>query len=616
MLSPETDRKVTVMCYFGSDNALSPLLISQVKAIKDAGYEDHTDVLVRFDPNEPSAPTRVYHVNAKRRALATPDENGERSLIGDGNNPFVRNMAEDIIDPDRIEESTSRPFSNAMRKELKNGENLSATDSLRNFIGYSLENYPADHYILFLIGHGMIVGNDAFLPDDNPNTGISLVQLADILREFNKSDGKLELVGLHSCSMSSVEIAYQLKGIANYVMASQGTSFVGSWPYRQLLKKIFATVHDAFDTSRSTGNPPAIDIQQLVEKLYSLSLYNSTDFMLAGYCADMTLCNLRPDLVDGLTTSLRTLINLLTDATGTIPTDGKGISTVAQNGNKDPIKDLIVSLIGKAHAESQSFWGESYTDLYDFCDCLQTACQSVNKAVANEALTGLVSACAAVKGKLGTVASGDRAERFNSLVVRQEFFGWKYQYSHGLSIYFPWAEPLEVENVTETPVTIERRPGQKSVAAEGTPAARSIMERYQDYEFTQVFKKEGLSWFDFLNAYFNSTQRKLRTEDVPAPVLSLFEFAGPGEVATLNTTAATSFLDHKASGEQGSGDNKPVPSIGSDCGCSSIKNFHTKSAGNGRRIKAFSISAGALRAFKEPEQQPAGAGAAQKAYAD
>ena len=58
--SVNKDRKVTVMCFFASDNALSPLLISQLKSIKDAGYEQNTDVLVRFDPNEESAPTRIY----------------------------------------------------------------------------------------------------------------------------------------------------------------------------------------------------------------------------------------------------------------------------------------------------------------------------------------------------------------------------------------------------------------------------------------------------------------------------------------------------------------------------------------------------------------------------
>jgi hypothetical protein len=581
--SDGTGRKVTVMCFFGSDNNLSPLLISQVKAIKEAGYEPHTDVLVRFDPNERSAPTRLYHVNAKRREL---DDKNNHVLIGDDRNPFVRNMAEDIVDPKSIAMSDSKPCSKEMKKELETSEDdeVDAVQSLDNFVGYCLENYPADHYLLFLTGHGMIVGNDAFLPDDTSRTGISLTQLGTVLSKFKDFPGALELVGLHSCSMSSVEIAYELKGIANYVIGSQGTSFVGSWPYRQLLKKIFAVVDDAKDGP--------IEIKELVEKLFSLSLYNSSDFMMAGYSADMSLCNLSPGLIDAFTLSMQELIKLLIAA---MPA-GSQIS--GQNGDRDPIKDLIVSLVTKAHSESQSYWGENYTDLYDFCDCLTQACDRITQVVPNEAVTALRTASNNVKGKLETIPSPDRNRRFDNLVVRSEYFGWKFQYSHGLSIYFPWSEPLEVENVTETPSTVVRQPGQSSVATKAK--SDSTMERYRGYKFNQAFKP-GPSWFDFLKAYFECTQRQLRNGQPRADVLRLFELAAPGEVTELNTTAATSFLDgpppdHKTGGAEGTSDGQN----------SSIKNFHTKSDGNGRRIRSFSISPGALRAFKKPESDAAG----------
>jgi len=566
-------RKVTVMCFFGSDNDLSPLLISQVKAIKDAGYEPHTDVLVRFDPNERSAPTRLYHVNAKRREC---DKENNHVSIGDGRNPFVRNMAEDIVDPALI--SDSKPSSQGMKKELETGDNheISAAKSLENFVGYCLENYPAEHYFLFLIGHGMIVGNDAFLPDDNPSTGISLPELGDILRKFKNFPGALELVGLHSCSMSSVEIAYELKGIANYVIGSQGTSNVGSFPYRQLLKKIFAVVDDA-----KNG---AIDIKQLVEKLFSLSLYNATDFMMAGYSADMSLCNLSPGLIDDFTVSLQKLIRLLIAA---MPA-GEQLS--AQNGDRDPIKDLIVSLVTEAHSESQSYWGESYTDLYDFCDCLTQACDRLTKVGENETVKALGAASNEVKGKLETNPALDRDKRFSNLVVRSEYFGWKFQYSHGLSIYFPWSEPLEVENVTETPSTVGRQPGQSNV----TKANSVTMERYRAYEFNKAFTS-GPSWFDFLQAYFKCTQRQLRNGEPPADVLRLVDLSAPSEVAVLHSTAAASFLDGKTGGNEGVSDGQN----------SSIKNFHTRSDGNDRRIRSFSISPGALRAFKKPELRPA-----------
>ncbi|HUS09445.1 MAG TPA: clostripain-related cysteine peptidase [Pyrinomonadaceae bacterium] len=574
--SVKSDRKVTVMCFFASDNNLSPLLISQVKAIKDAGYEENTDVLLRFDPNEPSAPTRVYHVNNKRR------EAGRRTVIGDGENPFVRNMAEDIIDPNEIDIS-SKPKSAALKNELTGDVELSPFESLQNFIAYSLENYPAKHYVLFLIGHGMIVGNDAFLPDDNPNGGISLKQLEEILKPFKTEDGgsTLELLGLHSCSMSSVEIACQLQGLANYMIAQQATSFVGSWPYRQLLKRIFRTVDEAKDNDLND-----LDIQKLVEKLYLLSLYNSTDFMMAGYSSEMALCNLRPDVVKGLTESLQRLIYLLIDALGRAP-DGNVSTASSQNGDKDPVKELIVSLVGRAHSESQSYWGERYTDLYDFCDCLGKACQSVNRALVSDQLKEVIAACEQIKKKLETVSSDERLKRFENLVVRSEYFGGQFQHSHGLSIYFPWSEPLEVENVEAPPVTAARQPGTKRAVQ---PPLQSIMDRYQEYKFTEAFDS-GFAWSDFLRSYFAGTQRSLRNDQPSAEVLRMVGLNGQAEVASTSAAAVTSFLpggDHKSTGEQG------------DCSCPSIKNFHTEPGRNGLRIRAFSISAGALKAFKEP----------------
>lgn len=595
-------KKMTVMCFFGSDNALSPLLISQVKAIKDAGFEKNTNLIVRFDPNEPTAPTRLYNVNAKRLKAAI-DANQEPVLIGDGPNPYVRNMAEDIIEADKIK-TEDRPMSKAMQDELNmvHGQELEAFESLRNFVGYCIESHPAEQYILFLIGHGMIVGNDAFLPDDNPNSGISLEQLSEILAQFRDSGGSLELLGLHSCSMSSVEIAYQLKGIANYLIASQGPSFVGSWPYRQLLKKILDTVHET-PGARLTSDA----VQQLVEKLYLLSLYNSTDFMMAGYSSDIALCNLQPAIIDDLTGSLEKLTTLFMDALGSRRTDGS--YPEIKNGQRAAIRNVVLGLISKAHAESQSYWGESYTDLYDFCDCLLKSCEKTSKALPEGCMEPLMAACTEVRNKLETLTgetnpseseTKKRRKRFNRLVVRSEYFGWKFQYSHGLSVYFPWAEPLDCENISGVPFVppAQPKPGDPRVSTNGGPQ-ESIMARYQAYEFTRAFEN-GPSWFDFLNAYFARTQRELRNGKPPADVLRLVGLDGASEFEQAKAATIGAFLDHKAVGEQGPGDNKPTASVGIDNTRSSIKNFFTEKGRNKRKIRAFSISPGAVKAFKEP----------------
>ena len=64
------DKEWTVMIFFAGDNSLSPLIVSQLKAIKDAGFHQDVDVLVHFDSNEAGVPTRIFDVNRERKEEA------------------------------------------------------------------------------------------------------------------------------------------------------------------------------------------------------------------------------------------------------------------------------------------------------------------------------------------------------------------------------------------------------------------------------------------------------------------------------------------------------------------------------------------------------------------
>ncbi len=576
-------KKMTVMCFFGSDNPLSPLIVSQLKAIKDAGYQADTDVLVYFDPNEKSARTRIYHVNNSRKEQLIA-AGKEANAIGDGENPFVRNMMEDNVDPEFIDESKGEG-SSGMKNALLGIQEPEAVTALQNFIGYSLENHPAEHYLLFLIGHGMIVGNDAFLPDEDPDSAISLIELEEILKTFSTDKGgTLELVGMHSCSMSGIEVAYQLKDVARYMIASQGTSFVGSLPYRQLLKKVFHEVKLAKEENRK------INIDRLVEKIYSLSLYNSTDFMIAGYSSELALCNLQK--IDALTPTLEAFVQLL-----------KG----GLNNGYGPLTELIVN----AHWKAQAYWGDEYTDLCDFCRCLMEGCDkrieplrpllprdSETPSAAAKGIQALVQELEAVKKIAGELAdqlevnrSGKRKERFAKLVVRSEHFGWKNQFSHGLSVYFPWSEPLDVEATSDVPMKRSQRLKQD----ESVKRHERIMHNYENYKFSTELA--GNSWWDFLKLYFDKTERPSRLDEFGKEKLKEVGF-DESEFTALVGVAEGSFdwegtldpIDHKSSSAQGPG-----------CSCPSIKNFKTGYDRNGRKVKGFSISPGALRAFKKFE---------------
>ena len=576
----------TLMFFFASDNPLAPLLVSQLKAIKDAGFQEHTEVLVYFDPMEKGCPTEIYNVNSRRKAYALKQWKKDRaypkSSIGDGNDSYIRKMKGDEVN--------SRYFSPAMRKAMANPSQTPADEMLGYFIDYALTNHKARNYMLFLCGHGLMVGRDMFLPDDDPVSAISLEQLQKIMRRFKQGKTTpLQLLSLHSCSMSSIEVAYQLRGTANYVMAHQGPAFANSWPYRQLLKKILNTIErekrgaegrERQDEEAITNRQ--IDVERLVEKLYYHCLHNATDFLSAGYSADLALCSLQENKLSRIKKPLQNLVGRLKE------------NLYA----KSPIMDLILL----AHWESQSFWEENHTDLYDFCLCLRKRCNDMQSTLATvrvtrgklvTALGDVKNACDEVIKVLSIIKSPERSERFKGLVIHADNFGNKYQYARGLSVYFPWCEPLDDD---EPPI----RPNDETRPMP-TPRNQRITQKYQRYDFNADLGAD--SWWSFLDLYFKETKRLSRKFEPEEKISDQLREVDLTETNPLVNIAETSFnsggtLSHRTP-EVGT----RTPETGASCTCPTIKNYPTTFDKKfpRRKIKEFSITPGALRAFR-PEK--------------
>ncbi len=485
----ETKNDWTVMFFFAGDNHLSPSMISQLKAIKDAGFQKNTTVLIYFDPNERGSRVSIFEVNRKRKT-EKPDL---PTVIGEGFTPFVANLTDDDIND-------------------SNGAHITddAGQALRNFLDFGLRRrFSAKHYILFLVGHGIIVGNDAFLPDARPESAISLEQLGDILGDFSRKvklqNGVVDLIGLHSCSMSAIEVVYQLKGAARYLMATEGESFVSSWPYRQVMKQILLTIEE------SAGGE--VNVDELVKDIQRLSLHNSTDFMFSGFSADLSLCSLDATKVDELDGALMELTKAL------------------KNGLKDSRGKELILL---SHLKAQSYWQETYTDLYDFCLCLEKECKQDGGVQA-----AMQAACHAVRQKL---------DESNKLVVQSDQFGPAYQYSHGLSVYFPWSGPVEDD-------------------------FDDILGRYRGYEFTRALGDH--SWLSFLDQYFNETLRKNRLaedQEIHARDNGAASNGRPTAGMIAGTMAAFPVSPAEAL-PGGGGDGKISPPLGgASCHCS-VKNY-------------------------------------------
>src|SRR6185369_3240500 len=274
--------------YFATDNPLAISAVSQLKAIKDAGFHPDANVVAQFDPFTEGTPTHVFDVN-----LVNKLKNPRRANIGfASDDPIVRSMIEDKLWRDEktspeenngVVVANGEPVRNALNRafrtkynieykppvapnvnnimDARNGDRVGEPDpqtSLREFLRFCADKYPAKHYMLFMLGHGVVVGNDVFMLDEHASEhSLTLTDLGRILGEFKHSieleDSVLELVSFHSCSVSSMEVAYELQGTAKYLLASQGPAFVGSWPYRQILVRIFNTLPDKSTSSSGNG---------------------------------------------------------------------------------------------------------------------------------------------------------------------------------------------------------------------------------------------------------------------------------------------------------------------------------------------------------------------------
>jgi hypothetical protein len=574
---------------------MSPLIVSQLRAIKDAGYNKDVDVIVHFDPSTPGAATRIYDVNRKLKNKPS----SEHGRSGDGENPFVNVVMEDYVNWDKIR-LIEKSSTASMKSGLKNPDTIGAHQALKNFVGYCREQHKAENYMLFLVGHGMIVGNDAFLPDEAPVSALTLKGLDKILssftKEVKKEGGSFQLLALHSCSMSGVEVAFQLKGTANWLISSEGTSYVGCWPYRQILKSVFNSIGEEPDVqkngekSENNNDSKFKSPAEVVETIYFLTLYTTRDYILGKYSLDLSMCSLAPNVVNRIKKPLQELV----------------LSLV--KGLKKDVK--VKEQIQLAHLESQSYWGEEYTDLYDFCKCLLAKRLGLSISSSHLGISEtddkLAASCLDV---MRVLTPKQELERFDGLIVHSDNYGWKYQYSHGLSIYFPWSAPLGDPNV-------------------------SVLGQYAGYAFTKKFTPKK-SWLRFLETYWDETMRvhrmvedsmpanekevevrvdtlnqlvrehefgfdnvtmdggKTRVEFGPGGGKTSGEF-GPGGGKTSGEFGPgggkTSGEFGKTTGEYTGG--KTTPEQGASCVCPSIKNYQSNLVDiKGRKVRLKSISA-------------------------
>jgi hypothetical protein len=371
----------TVMVYLAGDNSLTDECTYSLTEMKKAGSGDRINIVAQFDPKDALLPTQRYRITRD-------DDSGA--------------LAKDIIDSSPFQkESSQAKLPDKGQSETDTGD----PKTLFNFISFCVENYPADHYMVILSGHGSGIERDFLLKDESSARTLTIPELKGVFEEVHKlhkgKDGKglvIDIVGMDVCLMSMAEISYELRNFVQILVGCESYSPAAGWPYRQVLNRLGELSNLG---PRGKGRARRPDVQSKVATAIVEEFVNFyADYSLGGLSVDSSAMNVR---------GVGKLKNLIKELAGVLSAELTNAKT------KDRFKDAIVL----AHWEAQSYNGELFVDLFDFCDCLQQRYDS----------GGVREACNEV---MDFIAS--------SFVLKSCYSGPGFQYSNGVSIYFPWAD--------------------------------------------------------------------------------------------------------------------------------------------------------------------------------
>ncbi len=258
---------------------------------------------------------------------------------------------------------------------LKNmGElNMGDSSTLKNFVEYSKNEYPAERYILAMYNHGM--GWEGSCIDDS-NNGDHLT-MDEIQKSLTESGGIDILCFTAPCSMGAVESVYELRNCIDVFIGSEEESGYCYW--RDTMSSIFETLNENSDISNI----------ELSENIIQWIAENADN---TGYGDSFTMSAIRAEKIQDLVASMEKFCKYL-----------------YENFNE------TFKNVKKARKNSKKV-GYYYNGV-DFLDFIQ----NYNDIVNNQNISQIIQ---------------NITVTFNQAII-EECHGIDHEGDYGLSIYFP-----------------------------------------------------------------------------------------------------------------------------------------------------------------------------------
>jgi hypothetical protein len=390
----------TVMVYLAGDNSLTEFCVQALNEMKQVGSSEPGEgfnIIAQFDPRDSILPTTRYRIK----------KGG--SLSGD--------IIDQVCDGSFFhrESSKKQPAERSTKRLLVPYKaDTGDPHMLFNFLSFCIERYRTQHYLVVLAGHGAGTETDYLLKDESSNGYLTIPELKKVFQDIDRfykpacqKRPIIDVLGMDVCCMSMAEICYELRGLVQVAVGCESYNPAAGWPYATILERlkrefIFSPREETATDDLQSGVGRSI-VEEFVKH------YRSYD--LGGVSVDQAAVDVRK--IDCLKEGVANLARALIDE---FPK-----SADSQAFNK--FRDAIVL----AHWEAQSYNGELFVDLFDFCHCLHKRYDGQEVRATCDHVMEIIK---------------------EHIVLESCYAGPVYQYSYGVSIYFPWAQiAVDYENL-------------------------------------------------------------------------------------------------------------------------------------------------------------------------
>ncbi len=195
---------------------------------------------------------------------------------------------------------------------------MSRWETLKDFVSWSLENYPATHTMLIFWGHGR--GWEGMPADE----GYRVLDFGDVSRALSSvvsAHGRLDIIGFDQCNMAMFEVFSEISDFARYGIASEKEEPLKGWPYDIILPHLYSMasddplnlsrtiVEDYVSWARNYRPDPnsyplsstmsAVNLSKMKELAMSLGNYSSVlDSLLPYYKLEIAMARERAESYD------------------------------------------------------------------------------------------------------------------------------------------------------------------------------------------------------------------------------------------------------------------------------------------------------------------------------